>query len=76
MNNATYEKTMENLINRIDVRFVNNEKYYLKLTSKPSYMSHNIFDNNLVPIRKSKVALKLNKPAYSEYVFRNWLKYQ
>ena len=76
MNNATYEKTMENLINRIDVRFVNNEKYYLKLTSKPSYMSHNIFDNNLVPIRKSKVALKLNKPAYSECVFRNWLKYQ
>ena len=28
-------------------------------------MSHKIFDNNLVAIRKSKVALKLNKPAYT-----------
>ena len=28
-------------------------------------MSHNkIFDNSLVAIRKSKLALKLNKPAY------------
>ena len=27
-------------------------------------MSHKIFDNNLVAIRKSKVSLKLNKPAY------------
>ena len=26
-------------------------------------MSHKIFDNNLVAIRKSKLALKLNKPA-------------
>ena len=26
-------------------------------------MSYKIFDNNLVPIRKSKVLLKLNKPA-------------
>ena len=27
-------------------------------------MSHKIFDNNLVAIRKNEVALKLNKPAY------------
>ena len=27
-------------------------------------MLHNIFDNNLVVIHKSKVALKLNKPAF------------
>ena len=49
----------------IDVRLVNNEKDYLKCTSKPSYVSHKIFDNNLVVIRQSKVALKLNKPAYT-----------
>ena len=57
---------MENLKNRIDVKLVNNEKDYLKCTSKPSYMSHKIFDNNLVAINKSKVALKLNKPSYIE----------
>ena len=28
-------------------------------------MSHKIFDNNLVAIRQSKVALRLNKPAYT-----------
>ena len=27
-------------------------------------MSHKIFDNNLVAIRKNKLALNLNKPAY------------
>ena len=55
---------MENWRNRINVNLANNEKDYLKCTSKPSHMSHKIFDNNLVVIRKSKLALKLNKPAY------------
>ena len=64
MNNAICEKTIENLRNSINVKLVNNEKDYLKCISKPSYMSHKIFDNNLVAIRKSKVALKMNKPAY------------
>ena len=40
MNNAIYGKTMENLRNRINVKTVNNEKDYLKSTSKPSYMSY------------------------------------
>ena len=55
---------MENVRNKINVKLVNKEKDYLKCTPKPSYMSHKIFDNNLVVMRKSKLALKLNKPAY------------
>ena len=39
------------------------EKDYLQWTSKPSYMSHKIFDNDLVAIRKSKLTLMLIKPA-------------
>ena len=31
---------------------------------KTKLMSHKIFDNDLVLIRKIKLALKLNKPAY------------
>ena len=63
MNNAIYGKTMENLRNRIEARLLNNRKDYLKWTAKPSYISHKIFDNNLVATHKSKVSLNLNKPA-------------
>ena len=65
MNNAIYGKTMENIRNRINVKLVNNKKDYSKCTLKPSYMSHKIFGNNLVAIHKSKLTLKLNKPAYA-----------
>ena len=40
------------------------KKDYLKCTTKPSYMPHKIFGNYLVTIWKSKVLLRLNKPAY------------
>ena len=63
MNNAVYGKTMENLTNTTIVKHVSNKKDSLKWTSKPSYMSHKIFDNNLVVIPKNKVPLTLNKSA-------------
>ena len=63
MNNAIYEKAIENLRNGINVKLVNSEKDYLRCTSKPSYISHKIFDNYLVAIQKSKLVLKL-EPAY------------
>ena len=55
---------MENLRNRIDVKLVSNKKDYSKWASKASYMSHKIFDNNLVAIHKNKVTSTLNKRAY------------
>ena len=64
MNNAVHRITMANLRNRIDVKLVSNKKVYLKWILKPSYMSHKTFDNDLVAIRKKKVTLTLNKPAY------------
>ena len=65
MNNAIYEKAMENLRNRLSVKLVNDKKDYLKCTWKQSYMLHKIFDNNLDAIHKSKLVLKLNKPGYN-----------
>ena len=53
---------MENLRNRIDVKLASNKKDYLKWTSKPSYMSYKICDNDLVAIRKSKATF--NKRSY------------
>ena len=47
----------------------NKKKHYLKSTSKLNYMSQNIFDNKLVAIRKNKVTLILNKPAYVRMCF-------
>ena len=55
---------MENLRKRIDIRLASNEKDCLKWISKPSYISQQIFDNDLVGIRKSKVTLTLIKLAY------------
>ena len=54
---------MENLRNRINVKLLNNEKDYLKYNQNQD-MSNKIFDNNLVAIRKSILALEHNKTAY------------
>ena len=51
---------MENLRNRIDLKLVSSKKGYVKWTSKPSYMLHKIFNNDLVVIHKNKVTLILN----------------
>ena len=37
---------MENLRNRIVVKFANNKKDYLKWRSKATYMSNKMFENN------------------------------
>ena len=60
MNNTVYGKTMENLRNRIDIKLVSDKKDYLKWTSKQSYMSHKIFENDLVATCKNKA----HKPAH------------
>ena len=48
MNNAIYGKTRKYLRNRVNLKVANNKKDNLKCTSKPSYMLHKLFDNNLV----------------------------
>ena len=50
MNNAEYGKAMGTIRNKTDISLVNKKNEYLKWTSKSSYMSHKIFDNNLVAI--------------------------
>ena len=54
MNNTVYGKTMGNLRNRIDIKLASNKKDYLKWTSKQSYMSHEIFENDLFAMCKNK----------------------
>ena len=71
MNNSVFGKTMENLRKRVDVRLVTNEKKLLKLTSKPTYVSSKIFNENLVAVHKIKEALTLNRPTYVGMCFHD-----
>ena len=52
------------LSNRINVKLVSKKKYCSKWTSKPSYMTQNMFNNNFMAIHKNKATLTRNKPAY------------
>ena len=64
MINSAYGKTMENLRKRINVRFVNNKKDFLKYTNRPTYVTHKLFSNNFAAIHEIKPVLILNKPIY------------
>ena len=64
MNNGVFGKTMENLHKWVDVRLVTNEKKLDKLTSKTTFVSSKIFNENLMAVHKVKEALTLNRLAY------------
>ena len=60
--NSVYGKTMANLRKRINVRLINNEKDFLKYTSRPTYITHKIFGKDYAAIHEIKPVLILNKP--------------
>ena len=62
--NSVYGKTMENLRKRINVRLVNNAKDFLIYTSRPTYITHKVFDKGFAAIHEIKPILMLNKPIY------------
>ena len=64
MINSVYGKTMENRRKRINVRLVSNEKDFLKYTSRPTYVTHKLFDKDYAAIHEIKPVLMLNKPIY------------
>ena len=64
MINSVYGKTMGNLPRRINVRLVNNEKHFLKYTSRPTHITHKIFGKDYDAIHEIKQVLTLNKPIY------------
>ena len=55
---------MENLRKRMNVRLVNNEKYFLKHTSRPTYIGYKKFHKDYAAIHAVKPVLILNKPIY------------
>ena len=64
MINSAYGKTMGNLRKRINVRLVNNARYYKKYVSKPSFVSQKNCSKDLVAVHEIKPVLTLDKPIY------------
>ena len=64
MNNSVFGKTMENIRNRVNVKLVNSEEKFKKLTAKPNFISRKIFNENLVSVHMKKTSLTMNKPVY------------
>ena len=60
INNSTFDKTMENLRKRMNVRLV-------KYVSKPSFVSQKVFSKNFVAIHEIKAVLTLDKPIYVRF---------
>ena len=76
--NSVYSKTMENFRKRIIVRIFNNEKYFSKYNSRPTHITHKIFDKNYAAIHEISPVLTLNKPIYVEFTvleLSKWLMY-
>jgi len=66
MNNSVYGKTMENLRKRIRVDLVraSENDRMRRLVADPTYLSHKIFNGDLVAIHSTKSKLKLIRPIY------------
>ena len=62
--NSVYGKTMENVRKRVNVKVINKEKDYLKVVSRPTFVSEKILNKNLVAAHKMKSVLLLNEPIY------------
>ena len=60
MNNSVLVKLRKTFEKEL---LVTDEKKLMKLTSKPTYVSSKIFNENLVAVRKIKETLTLNRPA-------------
>ena len=78
MINSVYGKTMENLRKKINVRLVSKEKDFLKYTSRPTHVTHKLFDEDYAAIHEIKPVLMLNKPIYVEFTvleLSKWMMY-
>ena len=79
MINSVCGKIMENLRKRINVRQVNNEKDFLKQTSRPTHITQKIFAKNYATIHEIKPVLTLNKPisvGFTVLQLSKWLMYE
>ena len=79
MTNSVYgKKKTENLRKRINARLVNNTKDFLKYTSRPTYVTHKLFNKDYAAIHEIKPVLVFNKPIYVGFTvldLSKWMMY-
>ena len=64
MNNAIFEKTMENVRKYRDIKLVTTERRKNYLVSEQNYHTKNIFMENLLAIEMRKNQIIMSKPVY------------
>ena len=64
MNNSVFEKTVENIRNRVDIRLVNEEKQAKKMVSKPTFERRKIFCKDLAAVHMKRTKIMFDKPIY------------
>ena len=64
MNNSVFGKTLENILNKVDIRLISSYKVVQELAAKPNYDRCTIFDQNLIAVHTKKIKLCFNKPVY------------
>ena len=65
MNNSVFGKTMENIRNRVVVKFATDQDQLRKYVAKPNFKGPpKIFNENLVLVHMKKTNLIMNKPVY------------
>ena len=64
MNNAVFDKTMENVRKHRDIKLVKTDCKRNKLVSEPNYHTMNLISENLSIIEMKKVKVKMNKLIY------------
>ena len=67
---------MENLRKKIHVRLVNNEKDFLKYTSRPRCITHKSFGKDYAAIHEIKSVLILNMPVYIRFTLLDLSKWK
>ena len=64
MNNAVFEKTMENVRKNRDIKLVTTERRRNYLISEPNYHTTIFFTENLLAIELKKTQILMNQPVY------------
>ena len=64
MNNSVFGKTMKNIRNHKDIKFVTSDKIYLKYVMKPNFKDDFPFSKHLFALEMVKTETKMNKPVY------------